>query len=86
MMSMLSGLALAWISTAAALVLLYYLIAKVGPIFTATANYLVPLTGLFLGVVLLKETLPSLTMPAIALILTGLWLVKSSRRPGMVSQ
>ncbi|MCH7395476.1 DMT family transporter [Acinetobacter dispersus] len=64
---------LALISTAGALLLMYYLIHQVGSVFTATTNYLVPIVGLLLGALFLNETITPLMLPALLFVLLGVF-------------
>jgi len=74
-----SILGLATISTAGALILMYYLIDKVGTVFTSITNYLVPLFGLLLGYLFLNEKLTPMLIPAISFILLSLYLVSNGK-------
>ncbi|WOE30597.1 MULTISPECIES: DMT family transporter [unclassified Acinetobacter] len=75
-----SILGLAFISTAGALILMYYLIDQIGTVFTATTNYLVPLVGIFLGFIFLHERLSNMLVPAVSLILVGLYCVSTGKK------
>ena len=76
----LSILGLSIISTAGALMLMYHLIDKVGTVFTATTNYLVPLFGIILGYIFLNESLNIILFPAVILIFLSLYLVSSGKK------
>lgn len=69
---------LALISTAGALLLMYYLIHQVGSVFTATTNYLVPIVGLLLGALFLNETITLLMLPALLFVLLGVFFIRKS--------
>lgn len=72
-----SGIAI--ISTASALMLMYYLIEKVGTVITATTNYLVPIFGIGLGYFFLHEKVSFLLLPAILCIFCSLYLVSKDK-------
>ncbi|NNP68452.1 DMT family transporter [Acinetobacter sp. Ac_5812] len=69
---------LALISTAGALLLMYYLISQVGSVFTATTNYLVPIVGLLLGALFLNEKITILMLPALFFVLLGVFFISKS--------
>lgn len=69
---------LALISTAGALLLMYYLISQVGSVFAATTNYLVPIVGLLLGALFLNEKLTILMLPALFFVLLGVFFIRKS--------
>lgn len=75
-----SILGLAVISTAGALMLMYYLIDQVGTVFTATTNYLVPVVGVGFGYIFLHERLSDMLLPALVLILVGLYWVSTGKK------
>jgi len=58
---------------------MYYLIDKVGTVFTSITNYLVPLFGLLLGYLFLNEKLTPMLIPAISFILLSLYLVSNGK-------
>lgn len=65
---------------ATAFLLFFRLMARRGGVFTSQVGYIVTLTGLLWGVVLFDERHGWLTVPAVALVLLGLWLVTVPRR------
>ncbi|QYJ17105.1 hypothetical protein Rxycam_02943 [Rubrobacter xylanophilus DSM 9941] len=71
----LSVLALALLSTAAAYLLYFRLLASVGPTRTLTVTFLVPAFGVLFGAVFLDESLGPGSLLGLALILTSLALV-----------
>ncbi|MGA6138010.1 DMT family transporter [Acinetobacter sp. TUM15071] len=71
-------ISLALVSTAGALLLMYYLIHQVGSVFTATTNYLVPIIGLLLGALFLDETITFFMLPALLLVLLGVFFIRKS--------
>lgn len=77
--SLIAVLLLSIISTVGALVVLYFLINKIGGTFTAMANYLIPIMGLLWGYVILGERIPITTVPCVAAVLLGLRLVRGRR-------
>jgi drug/metabolite transporter (DMT)-like permease len=62
------------VSTALPTILLLHLVRTVGATFTAYANYLVPVIGVFLGVAFLDEALTASALIALGLILAGIAL------------
>lgn len=71
-----SGLAL--ISTAGSTILMYYLVSKVGTIYTSMTNYLVPIFGIGLGYLFFAEQPSIMLLPAISCIFISLYLVSKS--------
>lgn len=65
--------------TGAAFVLMYWLIAQVGPERTMLVTYLAPVFAVGYGTVLLDETLTASSIVGLALVVGGAWL--ASRRP-----
>ena len=66
-------------STGLAFVLMYWLIAEVGPERTTLVTYLAPVFAVAYGTVLLDEELTALSVAGLALIVAGAWL--AGRRP-----
>ncbi len=60
--------------TALASLILFWIIAQVGPSFLSLSNYLIPAFALFLGVVLLGEHLSGQALAGFILILAGIWI------------
>jgi drug/metabolite transporter (DMT)-like permease len=75
-----SALALALLSSAAAFVLYFRLIANIGPVKTLTVNFLSPLVGVTGGVVLLGEPVTANMIAGTALILASTALVLRAGR------
>jgi drug/metabolite transporter (DMT)-like permease len=75
-----SALALALLSSAAAFVLYFRLIANVGPVKTLTVNFLSPLVGVTGGVLLLGEPVTANMIAGTALILASTALVLRAGR------
>ncbi|HHQ14119.1 MAG TPA: EamA/RhaT family transporter [Chromatiales bacterium] len=59
----------------------FYLIAETGARFTSLLNYLVPVWAVGLGRIVLGESIPLAAWLALALILTGLFLMRHSAPP-----
>jgi drug/metabolite transporter (DMT)-like permease len=74
-------LALALASTAVAYMLYFRLIANIGPARALSVTFLIPLFGVFWGVVFLGETLAANTLAGCALILGGTWLAVRTKLP-----
>lgn len=72
--SALAVLALAVLSTAAANLVFFWLVARTRPSFVSLTNYLLPLVGVMWGVLLLGESLPWRVLAAMAAILAGIAL------------
>ena len=68
-------LALAVLSTAAAYLLFFYLIRSVGPTSTSTVTLIVPIFGLFFGVLFLGEPVGVGTFAGLAVILASVVLI-----------
>ncbi len=64
--------------TGVASILYFYLIQQTGARFTSLLNYLVPVWAVTLGTLVLGERLPVSSLLALALILTGLVLMRDS--------
>ncbi len=73
---------LALVCTCFAYFLLYNLLAQVGATFTSFNNYLVPVFGMIISVILLGDSISPSTYTALALIFTG--LVLSQKKPKQV--
>ncbi|MHA3914631.1 DMT family transporter [Halovulum sp. GXIMD14793] len=71
---------LALLPTAAATLLLVYVIKTAGPSFLSMVNYQVPVWAVLLGFIFLDETLPQAFFGALALILTGLAIAQARFR------
>lgn len=67
-------------SSGLAVVLMAWVIFRVGAVFLSLSNYLVPLVGIALGITLLDETLSLWTLFAFALIMTGVAVTARPRR------
>jgi drug/metabolite transporter (DMT)-like permease len=65
------------IATGVASIIYFRLLAAAGPTFASTVNYLIPVFGAILGVVLLSETLETADLIALVLILSGIALVRN---------
>jgi len=74
-------LALGLASTAVAYMLYFRLIANIGPARALSVTFLIPLFGVFWGVVFLGETLAANTLAGCALILGGTWLAVRAQLP-----
>lgn len=78
----LSALAiLALVGTAVAYILYYWLIEHTGATRTSLVTYLIPITGILWGALLLHEPLRFETLTGLALIIAGIGLVNHSPRP-----
>lgn len=75
----LSVLGLALLCTAVAYLLYFYLIASAGPTKTLAVTFLVPVFGLFFGVLLLDEPFGLGTLAGLGIILVGVALVTQVR-------
>jgi drug/metabolite transporter (DMT)-like permease len=67
------------VGTGAAFVLMYWLVAQVGPERTMLVTYLAPVFAVGYGTVLLGEALTSSSVAGLALVVGGAWL--AGRRP-----
>ncbi len=74
-----SVLALALLSTAVAYLIYFRLIASVGPTKTLTVTFLVPVFGVFLGAIVLGESIGGGTLAGLAIILASVFLVNEVR-------
>lgn len=70
-------LTLGVLSTGLASIIYFRLLAAAGPTFASTINYLIPVFGAVLGVLLLGETVGPSALAALALILSGIALVRN---------
>jgi drug/metabolite transporter (DMT)-like permease len=69
-------------SSGLAIVLMAWVIIRVGAVFLSLSNYLVPMVGVVLGIFLLDEVLGVSTLLAFALIMTGVTVTtRPKRRP-----
>ncbi len=73
-------IALGVLGTAIAFILYFQLIAKAGPSYAAMVTYLVPVIGVFLGVLVLDETLTPWMMGGAGMILFGIYLGNRPKR------
>jgi drug/metabolite transporter (DMT)-like permease len=73
--ALLSWLGLILIGTVLAYVIYYALLARTSATFTSTVTYIIPINGLFLGALVLDETLTLIILASTALILAGVLLV-----------
>jgi drug/metabolite transporter (DMT)-like permease len=79
-----TSLAIGWlgvVSTAAATVVYFGIIASAGPTFLSLTNYLIPIVAVVLGVVALGEDLSPRAIAALAVILAGIAISQRQRRP-----
>ena len=76
----LSVVALAVVCTAAAFLLLFFLIAEIGPVRATTITYVNPAVAVVAGVLVLREPVTGWTVLGFALVVLGSVLV--NRRPG----
>lgn len=77
--AMLAVAALGLITTAAGALIFFTLVRDTGATFVVSANYLVPLVALVLGILLLNEEPDPAALAAFALICTGIWLAHRNR-------
>ena len=77
-----SVIVLGVLGTGIAFVILYDLIARVGPARTWVVTYLAPGFAVVYGATLLDETITVATIVGLALILAGSWLAAEGRLPG----
>jgi drug/metabolite transporter (DMT)-like permease len=59
--------------------LYYYLIDQAGPSYTALTVYLIPLVGIFAGIIFLDEQITGQAVAALLLILAGIAVVNDLR-------
>jgi drug/metabolite transporter (DMT)-like permease len=64
------------VQTSVAQIMLFTLIARQGPSFFSQVNYFVPVFGVFWGWLVLSEQLPAQALVALAVILSGLAIVR----------
>ena len=62
------------VSTGMAILLRYYLILRAGAVFLSYVAFIIPIFGIFFGIVFLDESLSLGTLSAIILILSGVYL------------
>ena len=62
------------VSTGIAFLMRYYIILRAGAVFFSYVAFLIPMFGIFFGVVFLDETVSLSTMGAVILILSGVYL------------
>lgn len=77
--SVLAVLALGLLSTGVGLGAYFRLVARTGPTYVAMVNYLTPVVGVFLAVLVLGERLPLTAFAALALILAGIGVTTTAR-------
>lgn len=75
--------ALGAFATGIASIIYFRLLASAGPTFASTVNYLIPVFGAVLGVAVLSEVLNLSDLAALALILSGIALVRNPMAPGL---
>jgi drug/metabolite transporter (DMT)-like permease len=71
------------VGTGAAFVLMYWLIAEVGPERTTLVTYLAPVFAVAYGTVLLDEALTPSSVAGLALVVAGAWLAGRRPRPAV---
>ena len=74
-----SIIALLWLGigpTGIATIILFIVIDRAGPTFLSTINYLIPVVAFFAGVVFLGEPMSWVSLLALAIILTGIFLTR----------
>jgi drug/metabolite transporter (DMT)-like permease len=79
-----TSLAIGWlgvVSTAAATIVYFGIIASAGPTFMSLTNYLIPIVAVVLGVTALGEVLSPRAIVALAVILAGIAISQRPRRP-----
>ncbi len=62
------------VSTGMAFLMRYYLILRAGAVFLSYVAFIIPIFGIFFGIVFLDESLSLGTLSAIILILSGVYL------------
>ena len=65
---------LGFVSTGIAFLMRYYIILRAGAVFFSYVAFIIPMFGIFFGVIFLDETLSLSTMVAVLLILSGVYL------------
>jgi drug/metabolite transporter (DMT)-like permease len=78
-------LALAALSTAAAYLLYFHLLARVGPVRANTVTYVVPIFGMLWGALFLGERVTRGMLAGLALILVSVLLVNGVRLPAALA-
>lgn len=78
--AILAVVGLGLITTAAAALLFFELVREAGATFVVSANYLVPVVAVALGVLLLDEEPDPLALAAFVLISAGIWLAHRGRQ------
>jgi len=74
-----SLIALIWLGigpTGIATIILFDVIDRAGPTFLSTINYLIPVVAFFSGIMFLNEPLSWVSLLALAIILTGIYLTR----------
>ncbi len=74
-----SIISLIWLGvgpTGIATIILFDVIDRAGPTFLSTINYLIPVVAFFAGVMFLSEPLSWMSLVALAIILTGIYLTR----------
>jgi drug/metabolite transporter (DMT)-like permease len=79
--SMLAALYLGLFPTALATLIYFYLVPKIGAARMSQVNFVVPVAGALIGVVVLNEPLTPHMIIALALILTAVFLVTYRKKP-----
>lgn len=77
---LLASAGLALLSSGVAYVIYYWLLATLEATQASLVTYLIPLFALGWGAIVLNESLPLATLPGLALIAAGVWLVGRPRR------
>lgn len=77
--SVLAMVALGLLSTGIGLGAYFHLVARTGPTYVAQVNYLTPVVGVFLAVLILDEQLPFTAFVALALILAGIGVTTTAK-------
>ena len=65
---------LGFVSTGIAFLMRYYIILRAGAVFFSYVAFLIPMFGIFFGVMFLDETVSLSTIVAVVLILSGVYL------------
>ena len=74
------------VGTGAAFVLMYWLIAQVGPERTMLVTYLAPVFAVGYGTVLLNEALTASSIAGLVLVVAGAWLASRRPRASVIAQ
>jgi drug/metabolite transporter (DMT)-like permease len=77
--SVLAMAALGLLSTGIGLGAYFHLVARTGPTYVAQVNYLTPVVGVVLAVLILGEQLPFTALVALALILAGIGVTTTAK-------